>query len=63
MFRTMPDTERTASALTPDNHDVDPAGDFKPPEALEDAAGSARGVTMQLDIRFWRAPLAVEAGG
>jgi hypothetical protein len=23
-----------------------------PPEALEDAAGSARGVTMQLDIRF-----------
>jgi hypothetical protein len=25
-----------------------------PPEALEDAAGSARGVTMQLDIRFWR---------
>jgi hypothetical protein len=25
-----------------------------PQKAAEDAAGSARGVTMQLDIRFWR---------
>jgi hypothetical protein len=27
------------------------------PEAVEDAAGSARGVTMQLDVAVWRGRL------
>ena len=49
--------ERPSEPVSGDVVSDGSTGLVEPPEALEDAAGSAREVTMQLDIRFWRGRL------
>jgi hypothetical protein len=43
---------RPAEPPKPPTTGIVPAEPYEAPETVEDAAGSARGVTMQLDIRF-----------